>query len=118
MTETVAGEITGGAFGNSVTAAADFPAALIAVTVSVPDAGIVAGAVYKPADVTVPTTAVQLVAPGALNCCVPPTVTDTAEGEIVGGILVCNVTVADDDPPRFDAVTVSVPDAGITLGAV
>ena len=69
MSVTVAGETAaGGRFDTSVTVAADDPAALIAVTVSIPDAGIEAGAVYKPAEVTAPETAFQLVAPAAVNC--------------------------------------------------
>ena len=58
----------GGTFVSSVTVAVVWPAAFDAVTVSVPDAGIDAGAVYRPAGVTVPATAVQLVAPADLNC--------------------------------------------------
>jgi hypothetical protein len=68
MTVTVAGAITGGTLLSRLTVAEDEPAAFIAVTISVPEAGIVAGAVYKPDAVTVPETAVQLVAPGAANC--------------------------------------------------
>jgi hypothetical protein len=55
-----------------------------AVTVSLPDAGMVAGAVYKPAAVTVPKAAAQLVAPGALNCSVPESFKVTVAGEITG----------------------------------
>ena len=58
----------GGIFVVNVTVAEDEPAAFVAVTVSVPEAGMVAGAEYKPDAVTVPETAVQPVAPGAVTC--------------------------------------------------
>jgi hypothetical protein len=45
MTLTAAGEITGGMFVRSVTVATDLPDEFDAVTVSEPDAGMVAGAV-------------------------------------------------------------------------
>jgi len=84
---TVAGEITGAPAAFSVTVATDLPAEFDAVTVSLPDAGMVAGAVYNPAAVTVPDTAVQLVAPGALNCSVPESFTVTVAGEITGAVV-------------------------------
>jgi hypothetical protein len=61
-------EIVGGTLLTSVTVAVDCPLESFAVTVSVPAAGIEAGAVYKPLAVTVPETADQLVAPAAVNC--------------------------------------------------
>jgi hypothetical protein len=113
------GEIAGATLVRSVTVADDCPTELIAVTVSVPDAGISDGAVYKPAEVTVPATAAQLVAPAAVNCCVFVNMTLTDAGEMTGGVaFVRSVTVADDCPTELIAVTVSVPEAGITDGAV
>ena len=52
-------EIVGGTLLISVTVAVLCPVAFFAVTVSVPAAGITAGAVYKPLAVTVPETAAQ-----------------------------------------------------------
>lgn len=57
---------------------------MIAVTVSFPEDGITGGAVYRPAEVTVPATAVQLVAPGAVNCTVLVSMTLTDAGEMTG----------------------------------
>jgi hypothetical protein len=48
------------------------------------EAGIVAGAVYNPADVIVPAVALKLVAFVAVNCCVAPNFTVAVVGEIVG----------------------------------
>ena len=79
-----------------VTVAGDDPAAFVAVTVSVPDAGIDEGAVYKPVEVTLPETAVQVVAPGAVNCWVFVSITVTDVGEMAGGMFVSSVTVAED----------------------
>ncbi len=62
----------GGRLVSKVMVTADCPAALIAVTVSALLEGMPEGAVYRPADVIAPATAVQLVAPADLNCCVAP----------------------------------------------
>jgi hypothetical protein len=43
---------------------------------------------------------------------------DVPIDEIVGGTLLTSVMVAVDCPPEFFAVTVSVPAAGIEVGAV
>jgi hypothetical protein len=66
----------------------------------------------------VPATAAQVVAPAAVNCCVFVSMTFTEAGEMTGGALSSSVTVADDWPAAFFAVTVSVPEAGIVPGAV
>ena len=72
-----------------------------------------------PDEVTVPAIAVQLVAPDAVNCCVLVSMTLTDAGEMTGATtFVRRVTVADDWPAEFFAVTVSVPEPGITDGAV
>jgi hypothetical protein len=92
-TVTAEGETFGSAGGFNVIVAVEEPIALDAVTVSVPDAGIVAGAVYKPEEVTAPTPAVQVVAPGALNCWVPERATDTDEGETTGAEPIGTVMV-------------------------
>jgi hypothetical protein len=97
MSVTDAGETApGGKLVTRVTAAEDEPAALVALTVSVPDKGIADGAVYRPAEVTLPETALQLVAPAAVNCRVPFSITVTVAGEITGGTFVSSVTVAED----------------------
>ena len=85
--------------------------------IGVPAAGIALGAVYNPAEVTVPDTADQEVAPGAVNCSVAPSTTVTCVGAIAGAAIV-SVTAAVDCPLEFLAVTVSVPPAGIAVGAV
>ena len=77
-------EIVGGTLVTSVTVAVLCPVAFFAVTVSVPAAGITAGAVYKPVAVTVPDTAAQDVAPGAANCWVAPSTTVAFAGAITG----------------------------------
>ena len=58
-----------------------------AVIVTVPDEGIVAGAVKSPADVMVPAEAVHVteLCPDALNFCVAPKATDAVSGETVIG---------------------------------
>jgi hypothetical protein len=77
-------EITGGTLLIRVTVATLCPAVFFAVTVSVPDEGMVAGAEYNPFAVTVPDTADQAVAPAAVNCCVAPSETVAVAGEITG----------------------------------
>src|SRR4051812_49267039 len=78
----------GGTLVRTAMLAVDWPTELIAVTVSVPDAGITAGAVYRPVAETVPDTVVKLVAPGAVNCWVPPRITLTDTGAITGAEVV------------------------------
>jgi hypothetical protein len=98
--------------------AVDCPAEFDAVTVSVPEAGKIPGAVYSPAEVTVPETAVQPVAPAAVNCTVLFNSMLMADGEIIGAPIAFRVTLAEDEPIAFEAVIVSVPEAGIMDGAV
>jgi len=80
--------IAGGTLLISVAVAVDCPLEFEAVIVSFPDAGIEAGAVYKPVDDTVPATAVQVVAPAAVNCWVPPSTITGLFGEITGALTV------------------------------
>lgn len=54
-----------------------------AVTVTVGEDGIVAGATYRPVELMDPVLAVQLVAPAEVNCWEPPSGTDADTGEIV-----------------------------------
>src|ERR1035438_3645833 len=89
----------GGTLVSKVTLATDCPAAFSAVTVSAPLEGITDGAVYRPADVITPATAVQLVAPADLNCCVAPRIRLIDAGDIAaGGTLVTNVMLAEEEP--------------------
>src|SRR4051812_28018692 len=60
------------------------PEVPVAVTVSVPDAGIWLGAVYRPVELTVPVTAAQEVALLAVNCWLDPRTTCAAEGVTTG----------------------------------
>src|ERR1700733_1229663 len=77
-------EIVGGTLLTRVTVAVDCPLEFLAVTVSVPSAGITLGAVYKPAAVTVPETTDQDVAPAAVNCSVAPSTRVTFVDAISG----------------------------------
>jgi hypothetical protein len=52
----------------STTVAAAVPAFPVAVTAAVVEVVSVAGAVYRPVELMVPTLAVQLVAPEEMNC--------------------------------------------------
>src|ERR1700733_2717393 len=108
--------VTTGVGGISVTVAVAFPSGPVAVTVSVPAVGNDAGAVYRPAVVTVPCAAVQAVAPAEVNCSVTPSFTETVGGEITCGFS--SVTVADANPPGPVAETVAVPEEGMLAGAV
>jgi hypothetical protein len=83
VSETDAGEIVGATVLVRVTVAVADPFGPVALTETVGDPGIVAGAVYSPVALTVPAVAVQLVAPVAVNCCDAPTATDTEAGEMV-----------------------------------
>ena len=64
------------------------------------EAGIVAGAVYRPLEVTVPAVAVQLVAPVDVNCWVAPRFKETVDGAMAAArmyaltrsILICSRT--------------------------
>ena len=112
------GAITGAGFAR-VTVAVDCPLEFFAVTVSVPPAGIALGAVYKPAEVTVPDTADHDVAPAAVNCSVAPSTTETCVGAITGAGFT-RLIEAVDCPLEFLAVTgyrCRQP-YGIALGAV
>ena len=102
----------------TVTTALAEPPGPIAVTVAVPDAGRVAGAVYSPVELTVPAVAVQLVAPAEVNCCMVPRSRLTVAGEMVCGGMGCRVTTALAEPPGPVAVTVTVLEAGIAAGAL
>ena len=94
--ETDVGKIVCGFKDCSVTVADADPPGPVAVTVTELDEGIVAGAVYKPAELTDPAVAVHAVAPADVNCCVAPSVTVADVGEIVcggGGPLFTNKIV-------------------------
>jgi hypothetical protein len=66
-----------------------------------------------------PAVAVQLVAPVERNCCVCPSVIETAEGEIVCAVTAeTRETVAVAVPPGPVAVTEAVEEEGIVAGAV
>ena len=54
----------------------------VAVTVTVGDEGILAGAMYSPVELIVPAVADQLVAPEAVNCWVAPSATVALAGEM------------------------------------
>jgi len=105
-----------GVGGISVTVAVAFPFGPVAVTASVPVVGNDAGAVYRPAVVTVPLVAAQTVAPADVNCCVAPRFTEAVAGEIVCPFA--SVTAAEADPPGPVAVTVTVLEEGMLEGAV
>ena len=97
---------------------------LVAVTVSVPDR---IGAVYKPADVTVPLTAFQLTDLSltvpvivAVNCIVCPASAEAGDGEMLTDVTTGGVMVTIEDAnlvlsALLVAVTVSVPER---IGAV
>ncbi len=116
--ETVTGEIVCGFRACSVTAAEAEPPGPVAVTVTELDDGIVEGAVNRPLVLMVPAVAVQVVAPGEVNCCVAPSFKETVTGEIVSGLRACSVTTAEAEPPGPVAVTVTELDEGIVEGAV
>ena len=99
------------------TAEAD-PPGPVAVTVTAVEAGMEEGAEYKPAEEMVPALAVQLVAPAEVNCCVWPIFTEAVVGEIFCGTRAASVTVAEAEPPGPVAVTVTLVDDGIDVGAV
>ena len=71
-------------FATRVTVALLVPPGPVAVTVSVPVAVMVAGAVYRPADVIEPAVAVHEVTLLALNCCVLLRPTVAVAGETTG----------------------------------
>ena len=77
------GEIACAAGFVRLTSAVAEPVGPVAVMETVDDAGMVAGAVNSPFALIEPALAVQLVAPGDVNSCVWPRVTDTAVGDIV-----------------------------------
>ncbi len=70
--------------GSNVTVAVALPPGPVAVIVSVPLGVIVAGAVYRPAAVIVPASALHAVTLLAENCSVAASPTVTAAGEIIG----------------------------------
>ena len=86
------------------------------MTVSIPDAVITVGAVYRPAEVTDPAAALHVVTLLAENCCVEPSVTVAVGGDTVS--FGTRVTVAEPLPPGPLAVIVSVAEAGMDAGAV
>ena len=67
---------------------------------------------------TVPAVAVQEVAPEEVNCRVAPRFTLAVVGEIVCAAGLDSVTVALADPPGPVAVTVTLFEAGMVVGAV
>ena len=71
------------AFAKSLATALAEPEGPVAVMVTLPDDGMVAGAVKKPLVVIVPAVAVHEVAPADVNCCVPPRASETVVGEMV-----------------------------------
>jgi stage V sporulation protein SpoVS len=118
VTEVDVGEITCGGSGTNVTAALAEPPGPVAVTVTAVEEGIVAGAVYKPVEETVPAVAVQPVAPEDVNCFVCPSVTEADVGEMDCGSSGDRVTAAMAEPPGPVAVTVTAVEDGIVAGAV
>jgi hypothetical protein len=102
----------------TVTSALAEPPGPVAVTVAEPEPVQVAGAVYSPVLPTVPSVAVQVVAPVDVNCCVAPRSRLTAVGRIVCGGMGTRVTAALAEPPGPVAVTVTAVDAGMVVGAV
>ncbi len=67
---------------------------------------------------TVPYVAVQLVAPAPVNCCVAPRLSETEVGAMVWALGFTRVTVDEADPPAPVAVTFTVFEEGIVVGAV
>ncbi len=108
--------VIAGVGGVSVTVAVPLPLGPVAVTVSVPPAGIADGAVYRPLLVTVPYVAAHAVAPAEVNGCVAPKFKETVSGEMTCALA--SVTVAEADPLGPIAVTVTVLDEGMVEGAV
>ena len=101
------------------TVAVAVPPGPVAVTEAVEEAGIVDGAVNRPVELTLPTVAVQPVAPAEENCTACPSFTDTAVGEIVCAVIPeTRESVAVAVPPGPVAVTEAVEEAGIVDGAV
>ena len=88
----VAGEMACAAIGSKVTFAVADPPGPVAVTVTALDAGMVAGALYKPDEEMLPAEADQLVAPTDVNCSACPSVTDAEVGEIACGVMLLNGT--------------------------
>jgi hypothetical protein len=82
FSSTVVGDTTGSGPSTSVIVAVAEPPGPVAITVALPDAGIVAGALYDPVAEIQPVLNHHFVAPGELNCCVCPKWTITVEGEI------------------------------------
>ena len=115
---TAVGEIVCGGMGISVTLALAEPPGPVAVTVTAVEAGMVAGAVYRPAEEMVPAVAVQLVAPAEVNCCDCPNVTEAEVGEMTCGVCGTRVTEALAEPPGPVAVTVTNVEAGMVAGPV
>jgi hypothetical protein len=76
------GEMTWGVSASSVTLALAEPPGPFAVTVTAVEAGMAAGAVYKPVEEMVPAVAVQLAAPAEVNCFVWPSLTVAEVGEM------------------------------------
>lgn len=105
-----------GAGGMSVTVAEAEPFDPVSVTVSVPEAGSEAGAVYRPVALIVPETADHDVALTFVNCWVAPNCRLTDEGLMADTEKRFTVTVVDEDSDV--AVTVTVLCAGMTVGAV
>ena len=114
VTLAIAGEIVNEAA--KVTVAEADPPGPDAVTVADPEAGVVAGAVYKPDEVIEPAVVDHVVAPTDVNCSVCPSVAVAELGDMVCGAI--RATVADADPPRPVAVTVTDPEEGMVDGAV
>lgn len=83
LTLAIVGEMVCGFGFTTVTIAEAIPPGPEAVTVTLAEADMVAGAVYSPLEVMVPAVAVQLVALGATNCSVAFRFTLAVVGEMV-----------------------------------
>ena len=103
----------------STTVAVAEPEVPVAVTTAAVEVVRVAGAVYRPVELMLPTLAVQLVAPEEMNCWVWPAVSETDVGEIVCvAAALVRETVAVAEPFDPVTVTVTVEEDGIVVGAV
>lgn len=119
VTEAEVGEIVWAAGAVRVTCAFAVPFVPVADTVTDDEAGIVAGARYRPVEEIDPALAVQLVAPADVNCWVFPNRTDATEGEIVcDAVGADRVTYEYVFPKDPTPVMVTVGDDGMVAGAV
>jgi len=96
--ETDGGEMVCGFCTCRVTAAEAEPPGPVAVTVTELEDGMTEGAVYMPAELTLPAVALQPVEPAEVNCWVPPNFTVADVGAMVcggGGPLATTCTLKD-----------------------